>query len=273
MSNRIYTRTEKSQSISHPVNQDSRFFGTYMLMNDDRVTVLVVADGVSSGVSGETASRNAVTGFIESFHAGLAAEYAKASDYYSICVHMDRVKEIVMNAVIAANQKVCREVDAFTTTGTTLSAVVILNNSMICVNVGDSPIYHYSAKTGEFRLISELQTEAEAKVSAGQCERYDAEYYNSDHILTNALGNMNRSNSAIFDPDRIRCSVLERISKGDRVLLGTDGCFGKMKEDQIWMYAGSTNGDLGLQELFKIARRDKHDDQTAILFCFDEEVL
>ena len=46
-----------------------------------------------------------------------------------------------------------------------------------------------------------------------------------------------------------------------------------MKENQIWMYAGSTNGDLGLQELFKIARRDKHDDQTAILFCFDEEVL
>lgn len=272
MINRIYTRTEKSQNIFHEMNEDSRFYGTYFLMNDDRVTVMSVADGVSSAVNSHIASRKAVTGFAEAFHAGLVAEYASAPDGYSISHHLDRVQEIAVKAILASNQRVCENIDEFTPTGTTLSVVVLLNHSMICLNMGDSPVYYFSAKEDEFRLMSVIQTRAEADYLEGKCERYDEAYFKADHIITSALGNMSSGNRALFDEKQICVRIQERLSTGDRILLGTDGCFGRMREEQIWKIVNQSNGHKALKELFEAARKDKNDDQTAILFCLDEEV-
>lgn len=272
MNNRIYTRTEKSRNIFHENNEDSRFYGTYFLMNDDRVTVLNVADGISSAADSRIASQRAVTGFTEAFHAGLVAEYASAPDGYSISHHLDRVKEIAVSAMCAANRKVCENIDEFTPTGTTLSVVILVDNNMICLNVGDSPVYYYSAKADEFSLISTVQTRAEADYLEGKCERYDEDYFRTDHIITSALGNMSSGNRALFDEKRICVRIQEKLATGDRILIGSDGCFGRMREERIWEIINQSNGHRALKELFEEARKDKNDDQTAILFCLDEEV-
>lgn len=265
---KVFSRTEKSRDISHKLNEDCFLFTEYSFMNDERIKILAVADGIGGLEQGEKASFDAISGFSQSVYQSLLQEYMMHSaENFSMTYYAEKMEEIVKQAVKDANRNVCEQTSPFVETGTTLSVVVILGDYAVLANVGDSPVYYYRSKTKEFQLISSLQTRAEQDVARGKYERYSEEYYENDHIIYSSLGAREElQNEDIF------VNVIGYINSGDMFLVGSDGSFGRMKENEIYQIISGEEEYTVLKELFEEARKDKDDDQTAVFYkvCGEE---
>lgn len=270
MKYRVYTQTEKSKSASHKTNEDRCLFSEYSFMEDQKIQLLIVADGMGGLEEGEKASMNAIKGFSKAFYEMMVEKYINADiENFSMSYFADEMREIVRKAICMANEEVCGRAALFEQTGTTLSVVCVVDRYAIVANVGDSPVYFYRAKTGKLKLVSELQTQAEAEVKSGYYERYSAEYYANDHRLYNSLGQYTE-----LDIEDIACKDIGGLDKGDIFLIGSDGAFGRMQEYEIRELIGDCSLDdegFVLSQLFELARIDKNDDQTAILYVVDSE--
>ena len=271
MNYRAYWNTVKSRR--HKVNEDRLMISEYTFMGDYTVRLLVVADGMGGLENGETASYNAVSGFLESFYSELMKAYLKTDmEKYSARHDYRGIKEAMTASAQAANRSVCRGAGRLEETGSTISAVCIVEGYAVAVNVGDSPIYYYDGQRDRLSLISRLQTEAELKAERGEYERYSIEYYEDDHRLYNYLGGYEH-----LEEKDICTYPIGRIRTGDAILIGSDGAFGRISEDTIRMELSESLDDgedaerFFLDNLFEMARADKDDDQTAVLYVIAEE--
>lgn len=270
MKYRVYMKTEKSRMPDHKVNEDRYLFSEYAFMKDPEIRLLIVADGMGGLEEGEKAARNAVMGFSAAFYNTLAALYTERWEQgFSASYFAEHMQAAVKSAIVYANQEVCSHVGALQETGTTLSVVCIADQYAVVANIGDSPVYYYQRETGQLRLVSELQTQAEQDVENGQYERYSAEYYANDHRLYQSLGQYSELN-----PDDIACCVIGRLQAGDMFLAGSDGAFGRLREFEIAELldgSGREEEAFLIPQLFELARMDKNDDQTAILYITEDE--
>lgn len=262
---RVYTRTEKSRISSHIRNEDNYFFSEFRFMEDSAIHVLAVADGMGGLKDGDKTSRNAISGFLKTFYDKIVDVYIRQDvENFSMDYSADKMTEIVKKSVKAANAEVCKNAASHGETGTTLSVVCIVNGYAVVANVGDSPIFLYRAKTRELRLVSQLQTRAELEVEAGKYTRYSSEYYANDRYLYNSMGEYSE-----LDDENICISVIGRLAKNDMLLVGSDGAFGRLQAVEILeLVDGCTEDeeDFILPQLFSLARMDKQDDQTGILY-------
>lgn len=272
MNYRVYTRTEKSKSLDHKVNEDSLMFSEYSFMEDKAIRLLVVADGMGGLEDGDKASRNAILGFLKTFYEKTMLLYMEADmDGVSMRYYAEQLEQVLIEAVKNANAEVCKNADFLKPTGTTLSAVCIVDNYAIIINVGDSPVYFYRAKSHELKLVSVLQTQAEQEAEAELYERYSAEYYANDHRLYCSLGQYSQLRT-----EDIRVASVGCLKNGDMFLLGSDGAFGRMQEYEILELIApcdKEDEEFIITQLFELARMDKADDQTAILYVIDGEIL
>lgn len=259
---RVFSRTEKSREYNHTENEDRYLFTEYCYMNDERIKVFALCDGMGGLEDGKKASSNAVRAFVESFHRRLTTEYINSTEqYFSICYHADRLAAMVREAIKDANREVLNKREKFTRTGTTISVVVVMEEYAIVANVGDSPIYFYHADTRELKMISKLHTKAEQDADAGLYARFSPEYYQNDHKLYRSLG----AYDDLLDED-IFIKTIGHLKTGDCFLVGSDGAFGRMNEEEIKELMNETKDTLFLKALFEEARKDKDDDQTAIFY-------
>ncbi len=266
---KIYSRTEKSKKVSHPVNEDCFFFAEHSFRNDDRTRVLTVADGMGGLAAGEKASADAVYGFHSAWQKELLDLYLKKEAGEAASANQaECLKKAVCEAVKAANRNVCEQADPYIETGTTLSIVVIASGYAIIANVGDSPVYFCRAGEGKLELVSELHTRAEQDVEEGLYARYSDRYYANEHKIYRSLG----LKEELTDKD-IFIRVIENVGDGDYFLIGSDGAFGRLKETEIQKIFKENKAGAALEKLFERARKDKHDDQTAIFYRVCEEVL
>ena len=271
MNYRVYEKTVKSRR--HNVNEDRMMFSEYTFMRNFTIRLMVVADGMGGLEHGDQASHNALTGFLESFYTETIREYTAAQRKgYSLRHDIDKVREVMVKSVKEANRRVCRGADRLEETGSTISAVCVVDDYAVVVNVGDSPIYYYDSWQEELTLISRLQTEAELRAENGEYERYSREYYADEHRLTNYLGGFED-----LEEEDIGVYPIDDLKPGDVILLGSDGSFGRMSEDTIGVELeeslkdGVEGESVFLKTLFHIARMDKDDDQTAIMYIVTEE--
>ena len=271
----VYWDTKKSIDIKHENNEDSLMFSEYSFMGDDPVRIIVIADGVGAYKNGMTASDNAVTGFLEALYKNIFELYLKSRvEGYSLRYYINDVKEAMKGAIIKANSKVCEGAGRYEKTGTTISAVCVVDDCMVIANVGDSPVYYYNHRRQKLNLVSELQTLAEKRVEKGIYDRYSPDYYDDEHRIYHYLGE-----SLEFDPGNIFVRAIIDLDIGDIILAGSDGAFTYMKDDEILELINkkindpkekrTNNGSYGadfLEELFKRASDYKFDDQSAILY-------
>ena len=253
MSYRVYWNTEKSMAYGHKFNQDSLMFSEYSFMSDGAVKLMIVADGMGGLAKGEVASRNAVTGFLETFYSRMLDIYLKKKmEGFSLRYTVDEI------------EKVCRESEKYESTGTTISVVCVVGDLAVYANVGDSPIYFY--RNDQLEMVSKLQTLAELNAEKEKYERYSSEYYDDEHILYCYLGEYEN-----LSEEYIICSSIGKLKKGDSFLIGSDGAFGRIKDDdlreRLSEYLSDEDSEgFFLEQLFQEARVDKDDDQTAILY-------
>ena len=270
MKHRVYIHTEKSQEVSHKVNEDRVLFSEYTFMNDQKITLLVIADGIGGLKNGEAAARNAVQGFAESFYKYIAELYLNSSEIqeFSIGCYADKLETVLKKSICEANKRVCKGAESFCQTGTTISVVAIVGDYAIVANVGDSPVYLYRSKTRELQLLSKLHTQAERDVEEGYYGRYSAMYYANEHRIYKSLGK-----EPILHLSEVSCHVIGHLKEGDRILAGTDGAFGYLRELELQelLECREEEEDFILSQLFEAARMDKNDDQTAILYIVGEK--
>ncbi len=260
---KIFSRSEKSRDKEHKVNEDCYIYTEYCFMNDERIKILAVADGMGGLSDGEKASFHAVEGFSKEFYRLVLNSYMTSQyDNFSMTHYADRLEEIIKNAFCEANRNVCKNANPFVETGTTLSVVVILSDYALVANVGDSPVYYYNSYTDEFKMVSKIHTRAEKNVEMGIYDRYSKEYYANSHIVYKSLGEKEELNE-----NDIYVNTIGYIREKDMFILGTDGAFGLLKEGEIFRVTKETKYSQALKNLFSEARVDKNDDQTAIMYC------
>ncbi len=253
-------KTIKSKDPSHKVNEDKCIQISYSVMNDEEIKLLLVADGMGGLSDGEKAAAMAREGFLQSFHKGLTDIYMDAGEEFTLSHDLSKLEDVIKMSIKAANARVCETADDFVETGTTISVVVIVGNCAVAANVGDSPVYYLDRENNTLKLVSKLQTQAELNVEEGLYKRYSEAYFEESHILYHCLGDMET-----LRDENIYMYTTTDVHQKDLFLVGSDGAFGELSEDDILDILNDSEYFDVLEQLFKRAGETTFDDQSAIV--------
>jgi protein phosphatase len=208
--------TGKSAAASHvgkirANNQDSGYAGTQLF---------VVADGMGGHAGGDVASAIAIKRVIEAdkpFTSAHDAEFALRS------------------ALLAANSLLAETVfehPELTGMGTTVSAIMRLDDKVVLAHIGDSRVYRY--RDGVLEQISADHTFVQRLVDSGRITPEEAAVHPRRSVLMRVLGDIDAS------PD-IDTAVLD-TQPGDRWLLCSDGLSSYVSDEKIASVLRSTTG-------------------------------
>lgn len=184
--------------------------------------LVLVCDGMGGGPSGKMASQIAADAIVN---------YVLDSKLSS-----DR-SDVLRMAIRHANEKLLEAQSAdprLRGMGTTVTALLINEQSAIVAHVGDSRVYQLRGTGKVFRTFdhSHVFELVKAKVMTEEKARTSGE----SNIITRALGPMEKA-----EPDIVELPY----ERGDRFMLCTDGIWGAMPEKELIQIAGGTKSLAG----------------------------
>ncbi|TFD84391.1 serine/threonine-protein phosphatase [Cryobacterium lactosi] len=183
-------------------NQDSGYAGH---------TLFVVADGMGGHAGGDVASAIATKRIIEADKTYLSAQDAEFA---------------LQAALIAANSQLAETVfehAELTGMGTTVSALVVLDDQVAIAHIGDSRIYLF--RDGELSQITTDHTFVQRLVDSGRITEAEAMVHPRRSVLMRVLGDVESS-------PEIDTSILATRA-GDRWLICSDGLSGVVSNTGI----------------------------------------
>lgn len=218
--------------------------------------VFAVSDGMGGALAGEYASRIAIekitTLLPKSFQhtaAGLAAGFGDV---------LTELFEQVHRALVYLGQSYeeCRGMEA------TLSLCWFAPGWMYFGHIGDSRIYHLSARTGRLKQLSHDDTHVGWLLRQGMISQYEARNHPRRNVLQKALGGGNQ----FVEPQlgAVGCEP------GDTFLLCTDGLTEGLHEDRISELLGlpdpsDAQGNLAQRLVDESLAHDGRDNTTALV--------
>ena len=173
--------------------------------------VFVVCDGMGGHAGGARASNMAVSGILEFF--------AK-EPIDNLIIGIDK-------AISFANEQIFATAQAepeFKGMGTTVTVTVINDDDVYIGHVGDSRIYLKS--NGKLNRITKDHSKVQELVDHGIISDADAESHPEKNVILRALGIKPEVQSTI-------CSVSLKLSKGDVLMMCSDGLSGLVTDDQM----------------------------------------
>jgi len=181
--------------------------------------LLVVADGMGGMNAGEVASELAITGIRKAFDQ--IEDYSKITDTPS---HIESfLKKIIVNADADIKKRV-KEDPATSGMGTTIVVVWILENVAHVAWCGDSRAYLFNKNAGLCRL-SHDHSYVQELVDTGKLDAELAFDHPNSNIITRSLGDF----PSAAKPDY----VCKGLTKGDIVMLCSDGLCGLIRDEEI----------------------------------------
>lgn len=248
-------------------NWDRYGIDEYRINCDTSIVHATVSDGVSGTPYGGEAAKEGILACHNSLHNRLLRRYVEMEHIgYSVTIDVSFLEDALKKSILDANSCIRKKgIENGEIGAATLSSIVITDTYTVAAGIGDSPIYYYRQVDDSFRMVNILHTEADERVMNNEIELYSREYYNSNHRLTHALGATDRLN-----PIYVTTNILAPIKTGDVFLLGTDGAFGSMRDDEIHAIIKRFREDNfrnAIDCLFETA--DSEDDQTAILISVE----
>lgn len=214
---------------------------------------LSVCDGMGGESYGELAS-------------GIAVE--------TIAAHANNVYEsgedfsfAISNCLDDANSRICAEINARgKRMGTTLAAMYAVKGKILCTNIGDTRIYHYSK--GVLEQISFDHTHAQTIVDAGEVAQNDIGRIPDAKRLTKHLGVF--PEEATLSPN---ISVIDDVDNGDIVLLCSDGLTDMLSDDDITaiLSTGESAQDVASKLIRTALERGGKDNVTVMAAFLDVE--
>ena len=262
---RVFGRTDVGQIREH--NEDNFLVAdltrkTRSLMEGDREqivgergTLLGVCDGMGGAAAGEVASQLAVDIIYEKLVQG-----DPPTD------HDDLARRLVQ-AVEEAGMRIFNEARADRTRrgmGTTSTIAALMDSRLFVAQVGDSRAY--VLRGDKFTQVSRDQSLVNQLIEAGQLTEEEAETFEHNNIILQALGTAETVQVDLTYVD---------LCKGDRLLVCSDGLSGMVRGDEMREVLLSARDSLeACKELTDRANRaGGHDNITVIVAEFDGPTL
>ena len=227
-----------------PQNQD-----TYQIEQLDSQTLLcVVCDGMGGAKSGNVASTLAVDVFVEEIKRTWAAG-----------MNQEKIDQMLEAAVKLANFTVfdqAQQFEEFDGMGTTLVAMLIRNQEVSVINVGDSRAYRVGSNG--IRCLTKDHSLVQMMVDRGELTPERARTYPGKNYITRAIGTEPVVESDIFHLD---------VERGDCLLLCSDGLSNMMDDQEIlFEVVHGVNKQYCCQRLLDVAKnRGAPDNVTSVL--------
>jgi protein phosphatase len=258
---RLFGRTDVGQIREH--NEDNFLVAdltrrSRSLMETDRVqsvaergTVLGVCDGMGGAAAGEVASQLAVD-----------IIYEKLSQGDPPTSHDDLARRLV-NAVEEAGGRIFGEARADRTRrgmGTTATIAALLDSRLFVAQVGDSRAY--VLRGDKFVQVSRDQSLVNQLIEAGQLTEEEAETFEHNNIILQALGTAETVQVDLTYVD---------LRHGDTLLVCSDGLSGMVRADEMREVLLSHRDPFdACKELVDRANRaGGHDNITVIVAVFE----
>ena len=241
----VYAKTDIGKT--RETNQDAFDTGYF---NDGTVWA-VVCDGMGGVSGGQVASSLCIDKTVNAI---------KRS--YRENMTVNNVKNMLVSAINAANSYVFdeslkdRELKGM---GTTIVAVVIVNNIAVVAHVGDSRAYIVN---DTIKQITKDHSYVQLLVDNGKITLEEAENHPDKNIITRAIGI-----EGFVDVD---VDIVD-IKEEDIILLCTDGLNGYVRDDDI-LKTVKEYGDSSTEKLVETANLNGgHDNITVVLISSDNQ--
>jgi protein phosphatase len=258
---RLFGRTDVGQIREH--NEDNFLVAdltrkSRSLMESDREqrvaergTLLGVCDGMGGAAAGEVASQLAVDIIYEKLAAGDPPS------------NHDELARRLVSAVEEAGGRIFGEARADRTRrgmGTTATIAALLDNRLFVAQVGDSRAY--VLRGDKFVQVSRDQSLVNQLIEAGQLTEEEAETFEHNNIILQALGTAETVQVDLTFVD---------LRRGDTLLVCSDGLSGMVRADEMREVLLSQRDPFdACKELVDRANRaGGHDNITVIVAVFD----
>jgi PPM family protein phosphatase len=228
----------------------------------ERGVVLVVSDGMGGALAGDVASRMAVETVRDMLTGG------EREGGGAVCEEDSPLVECLKGAADYANHAIHRksqEDPHCSGMGATLTGAAVTPDGLSFVQVGDSR--GYVLRGDAIRLATKDQSLVQQLVDVGQISEQEAETHMFRNVILQALG---------AQPELLPATGRVRLSRGDLVLLCSDGLSGKLRPEDIQRIVAESDGDLAgaCSALVEEAnRRGGEDNITVVLARFTGEDL
>lgn len=219
--------------------------------NKKGITLIVLADGMGYHRAGNIASEMTVT--------DLGKEWVQTE-----LTELSQIRDWLLETIETENKRVYQmgQTEDYKGMGTTVEAVVLIDNNAIYAHVGDSRIG--LVKDGEYKLLTSDHSLVNELVKAGQITEDEASSHPQKNIITQSIGQ-----SSPVEPD-LGIKVLEN---DDYLVINSDGLTNMVSNAEI---AEIVSRDLSLdeknQELINLANlRGGLDNITIALVHYESE--
>jgi protein phosphatase len=220
----------------------------------DELRLWVVADGMGGHAAGEVASSEAV----DAIHGMVKRGLQNAGTAGSDTLDEARAQRLLEGAIQSATYMLVaiaefeRDKSGM---GTTISAALMVNASLVVGQVGDSRIYQIH--DGEARQITEDHTLIAWQIKQGIISADEAKLSPHRNVITRAVGNR--------DYVEVDTQVVA-TQQGDRYLLCSDGLHGYIEDPSEIAEIAAMGGDRAVQRYIDLANeRGGRDNITAVL--------
>lgn len=184
-------------------NEDNFFANIY----DDDTALYIVADGLGGYASGEVASKM-LTNTMSSYFENHKRFLKNASD--------NQIKEILQKALNIANESIYeleKTDEKYKGMGTTVVALLKINDKLYYLSVGDSRMYYIDPKAATMTQLTEDDTYVNELIKTNVIDPSEAQDHPQKHVLTKAIGIFKRIDTVV--------NILEK--ENGFLLLCTDG--------------------------------------------------
>lgn len=206
-----------------------------------------VADGMGGHAAGQIASEMALKQVI-------AAYYDSASP---------TIQTALSEAVVAANEAIHRLatlVPSRSGMGTTLTALIVVEDSVYVAQVGDSRAY--LIRGGSIRQVTEDHSWVAEQVRLGGMTAEEAEVSPYRNVITRSIGTQSTVELDLF---------AEEARSGDRWVLCSDGLTGHVADDEILRIASEQAPSEACRQLVEVAcARGGRDNVTVLVLAIRE---
>ena len=223
-------------------NQDSYAMVSF---SRDR-SLMIVCDGMGGAKSGNVASSLAVDVFTDEVRRcqrpGMTPE---------------RGAEVLRGALELANKAVFEQAqvsDDFTGMGTTLVAALIIRDTAVIINVGDSRAYLFTAEG--VQLLTTDHSIVEFMVQRGELTQEQAKLHPGKNVITRAVGTEPEVEGDVFT-----C----RLRRDECILLCSDGLSNEMADQEmLFEVVHGLNKSDCCQRLLHIAQKRGAPDNVTV---------
>ena len=264
----VFARTDVGQVREH--NEDNFIVADLTrrargLQEGSRVTTVgkqghlfAVCDGMGGAAAGEIASQMAIDIIYERMIDGLSPDAP---------LERDELARRLVRAVETAGLRIFQEAKADRTRrgmGTTVTAAALLDGTLFLAQVGDSRGYILRGET--LVQVTRDQSLVNQLIEAGQLTEEEAETFEHNHIILQALGTA----------DSVQVDLtFASLVKGDVLMLCSDGLSGMVRFDEIREVLRTCTEPLDACKALtdKANQAGGHDNITVIVVRFDGETL